>query len=128
MPYDYGSIMQAQAQRIEADQAQAVADLEAARRNEDADGTMYAAGRILELDAQRAALDQRASQYLASQQQHQRQGNKYGLSPDELEIAHGAGGDMSKEEKEELYARNRDKLRYTRATGQYRDDQGRVGR
>jgi len=63
MPFDYSSIMTAQAERIAADQARAAADLEAARLSDDSDGTMYAAGRILELDAQLAALNNRANTF-----------------------------------------------------------------
>ena len=68
MPYDYSSIMTAQWQRLEAEAAEQAAELEAGRHAEDAARTNYAAQRILEIDAQRAALAHRANQYVAQQQ------------------------------------------------------------
>lgn len=127
MAYSYQQILESQYESKAANRSQALADLEAARLNEDPAGTMDAADRILEIDKSVAALNTIANQYVRSQQQQPR-GSKYGLSQDEMEIAHGfASGDrsMSNDEREKTYAENRDRLRHMRATGAYRDDQGR---
>ena len=52
MSYSHNAIIEAQAERIAADQAQAVAEYEAARLSEDPEAAMAASQRILELDAQ----------------------------------------------------------------------------
>lgn len=127
MAYNYTDIMLAQDERISIEQAQATAELEAARLNEDYPGTLAASQRILELDVQRSALAQRAQQFAASQRA-QPQGNKYGLTDEEVEVAkasHGAGTD---EERIAEYARNKQRYQHMRATGEYRDDQGTVRR
>ena len=56
MAYTYDEILTAQFQRLATEQAQASADLEAARLQDDADAVMFSAGRVLEIDAQRNAL------------------------------------------------------------------------
>jgi hypothetical protein len=126
MAYSYEDIIRSQYEAKAAEKAQALADLEAARLNENAVDTMAAADRIVEIDKSVGALDRIANQYVASQQQPQ--GNRFGLSPTEVEIAHNSFSGASKEEKERSYAMNRDRLRHMRATGQYRDDQGTVSR
>ena len=128
MAFKYDDIIKYQAEGIEIDRAAAVRDLEAARLAEDARETMRAADDIVRLDMKRAALTQLATQYYQGQQARQMQGNRFNLSEDELAIAHGQGGDMTKEQKEQLNYNNREKLRYMRATGAYRDDQGVVKR
>jgi hypothetical protein len=142
MPFDYSAIMQAQYERIAADQAQAAAELEAARQIEDAHGTHTAATRILELDAQANALAQRANQYVARQSAPMMPGSedlshrdialcqKYGISPTELPVAKGWTADprLSDEAKVEQFAQNRARYQHARASGQYRDDQGVVRR
>jgi hypothetical protein len=127
MPYDYSSIMQASAQRLDAQQAEMVAELEAGRMAEDADRTMYAATRLLEIDAQRVALAERANQYIA-RQQAQPKGNAYGLSDQELAIAKNSHSGGTVDERLREYASNKQRLQHMRATGQYRDDQGTVRR
>jgi hypothetical protein len=125
MAYSYQQILESQYQRIAEEQSQAAADLEAGRISEDAYRVTGAADRILELDKTREALDRRANQYIASQQQ-QPQGNQYGLSQSEVEIARGiSSGDSSltNAERERIYAANKNKLRHMRQTGEYRDDQ-----
>jgi hypothetical protein len=142
MPFDYSDIMQAQFERIESDHAQAVAELEAARNIEDVHGTHQAATRILELDAQRAALAQRANQYVSRQAAPMMPGSenmsnkdldlcrKYGVSPNELGVAKGWTSDpkLDDESRVQQYAANRARYQHARATGQYRDDQGSVRR
>jgi hypothetical protein len=129
MAYNYADIMQNQLERLEAEGAQRAAELEAARINEDPDAVHWAAQRILELDSQRNALAVRANQF-AAQQRVQPQRHKYGLSPEEIEVARNFTQDpkLSNDDKEKLYAEQRARYRHARATGAYRDDQGRVTR
>jgi hypothetical protein len=124
--YTYQQILQSQYETKAAERAQALADLEASRLAEDPSGTMDAANRIVDIDKSVTALDRIANQYVASQQQPQ--GNKYGLSPTEVEVAHNSHSGGSKEDREKSYAENRDRLRRMRSTGEYRDDQGSVRR
>ena len=128
MAYSYAQILESQYESIDSEQSQAVADLEAARLAEDAWRTTNAANRILELDKTREALDRRAQGFVASQQAAQQGGNRFGLSETERSVAHNSftAYDMTKEQKEELYARNRQKYQHMKATGQYSVDQGRV--
>lgn len=56
MAYDYSSMLQAQWERLNEEAATTAAELEAARQKEDSAGTMYAAQRILQIDAERDAL------------------------------------------------------------------------
>jgi hypothetical protein len=127
MPYDYSSIMTAQAERIAADQARAAADLEAARLAEDPDATMYHAGRILELDAQRDALAVRANNFV-SQQSAQPQRHPSGLSDEEIAVAKASHSGGTADQRIQEYAQNKARYQHLRATGQYRDDQGTVRR
>jgi hypothetical protein len=129
MAFEHDAIIRAQYQQLVEDRARAVADLESGRISEDQYTTMEAANRILEADQKRAALDNIANNYIASQQQPQ--SNRYGLSRDEVEIAHGIAGNdphMSLEQRELVYAQNKQKLRMMRQSGEYRDDNGRVTR
>jgi hypothetical protein len=126
MAYSYEDIIRSQYEAKAAERAQALADLEAARINENAVDTMAAADRIVDIDKSVGALDRIANQYVSSQQQPQ--GNRYGLSPTEVEVAHNSFSGVSKEEKERSYSENKQKLRYLRQTGAYRDDQGSVRR
>ena len=129
MAYSYQSIMQAQMDRLEAEGVQQAAELEAGRLEEDADRVNWAAQRILEIDAQRAQLVVRANHH-AAQQRAQPRGNKYGLSHDEIEVARNFTTDpkLTNDDKEKLYAEQRNRYRHARATGEYRDDQGTVRR
>jgi hypothetical protein len=129
MSFEHDAIIKAQYQQLGTDRARAVADLEAGRTDEDQYLTMDAADRILMADQKLAALDKIATNFVAAQQQPA--GNRYGLSQDEMEIAHGIAGNdasMSLEQREALYSRNKQRLNHMRATGQYRDDQGSVRR
>ena len=126
MAYSYEQILQSQYEAKAADRALALADLEAARINEDAVNTMAAADRIVEIDKSVGALDRIAQTYVSQQQQPQ--GNKFGLSPTEVEVAHNSHSGGSKEERERDYAQNRDRLRRMRASGEYSDSQGSVRR
>jgi cation transport regulator ChaC len=125
MSYTYDQVMAAQFERLNAEASMAVADLEAARQREDSDATMYAAQRILELDAQRAALAQRANTYVA-QQQAAPQRHPSGLTDQEVEIAKSSYSAGTPEERVAEYARNKQKLAYMRVTGAYDDSQGKI--
>jgi hypothetical protein len=128
MAYSYESIMQAQAQDIEAELAEANAELEAARRVEDPSRVRAASREILRLTAEFRDLGQIANDFY-SQQQQQPQGNRFGLSADEIDVAHSHPDPrMTNEQKQELYAHNRARYQHARATGAYRDDQGTVRR
>lgn len=130
MAYSYQAILESQYQSIAEEQAQAAAELEAGRIAEDAYRTKAAADRILDLDKSREMLDRRARGFVQSQQA-QPQGNKYGLNNDEVQVARtlSAGSTtMTNDDRERIYAENRAKYRHQRATGEYRDDQGRVTR
>lgn len=143
MAFDYSAIMQAQYERIEADHAAAVAELEQARYIEDSAGTHAAATRILQLDAERSALAQRANQFIAQQQagpmipgsedmprRDVELCRKYGVTPNELGIAKNWTSDpkLSDDAKVQGYIEQRQRYRHARATGSYRDDQGFVRR
>jgi hypothetical protein len=145
LSYDYSSIMASQAQRIESELATAAAELEAARHREDAYGVNDAADRILQLDAQRAALAQRANSFAAAQSPTSIPGTenlsradaalvgkyqRYGITADNLQVAKGWTGDahMTDDQKIESYLVNQQKYRQARASGEYRDDQGKVTR
>ena len=128
MAYEHNAVIQAQYHQLEAERARALAEYEAGRVNEDEYSTMSAADRILEIDQKRTALDRIAQNLVAEQQQ---QGNQFGLSNDEQDIARGMfTGDqkLTAADRERIYAQNKEKLRHMRATGQYRDDQGSVRR
>lgn len=79
MAYSYEDIIRSQYEAKAAEKAQALADLEAARLNENAIDTMAAADRIVEIDKSVGALDRIAQTYVAQQQQPP--GNRFGLSP-----------------------------------------------
>jgi len=128
--YEHQQVIQAQAESLAAQRARALNEYEACRLSEDTDGTMAAADAIVDIDARAAALSRIACNLAASQQQRP-QGNRYGLSRDEIEVAHGlASGDrkLTNEQREEAYARNKARYQQARRDGSYRDDQGRVTR
>jgi hypothetical protein len=139
MAYTYDAIMQSQWERVQ-EESQGVAGLlEAARVAENSEEVHRYARRLLELDAEAAALGQRAQQYVANQQNAQEYSaqNKYGLSPQEAEIARNSFGpikkngrmvDMSDDDKLRSYAFNKQKYRNMIADGSYSNHQGLVTR
>ena len=127
MAYNYEDILRAQYEAKAADRAQALADLEAARMNENAPNIMDAANRIVEIDNSVRSLDNIANSYLASQRA-QPQGNQHGLSDEEMDVAKNSHSAGTAERRIEEYARNKQRYQHTRASGQYRDDQGTVRR
>jgi hypothetical protein len=130
MPYEHRDVILAQHNKLIAERARVVGAYEEARLSEDADGVMYSADKLIEIDARLGALNTIANNLVASQQQAQ-PSNRYGLSKDEVDIARGIGsGDpkLSNDDREKLYAEQKAKYQRQRATGEYRDDQGRVTR
>ena len=92
----------------------------------DVDGMAAAAQQMAGLRASARELDQMAQERYAAQP---RDVNRFGLSKDEIEVANShPDSSMTPDQKQELYARNREKYRHMRATGEYRDDQGTVRR
>src|SRR5690242_941633 len=129
MAFNHEQIVRAQWEQITSERARAVAELEDARLREDQYGTMSAASAILDADQKLGALGNIAANLAAQQQQPQ--GNKYGLTSDEVEIAATIAGNdarISDDERQRVYSLNKERLRYLRATGAYRDDQGVVRR
>ncbi|WP_315737962.1 hypothetical protein [Bradyrhizobium sp. SZCCHNR1093] len=130
MSYSYEAIMTAQFERIQQEKAQQAAELEAGRYAEDPDRVNYAANRILELDAQEAALAQRANTFYT--QAPAMKQNPHGLTDEEVEVARNSftrtDMQMTDEKRLELYARQKARYQEMRRTGQYRDDQGVVVR
>ena len=130
MAYDHADVISAQFDRLTSERARAAGDYESARIDEDAYGVLSAADRIIEVDARIAALGQIANNFVAAQQQQQ-QGNRYGLSRDEVQIARGISASdakLSDDDRQRIYAEQKGKYQHMRATGQYRDDQGSVRR
>jgi hypothetical protein len=127
MAYSYEDIIRSQYEAKAAERAQALADLEAARLNENPTDTMAAADRIVEIDKSVGALDRIANQFVASQQA-QPQGNRWNLSNEEVEVAKASHSAGTPDERIEEYARNKQRYRQMRQSGAYRDDQGTVSR
>lgn len=130
MAFENDAIIRAQFQQLQADRAQAYADLEAQRHAENEFGTMNAANAILETDAKLAALERVANTYVSGQQRAQSQ-NRYGLSSDEIAIARGNGsGDprLTNDDRDRIYSEQKARYQQARRDGSYRDDQGRVTR
>lgn len=129
MPINHDEIIRAQFDGLQLDRQRALNDYEASRLADDHAGVMYSADSLLQIDAKIAALDKIASGYVMAQQAPQ--GNRYGLSADEVEIANGIAGNdphMTNDQRQALYAQQRQRLQFLRASGQYRDDQGTVRR
>jgi hypothetical protein len=136
MAFSYDDLLIRQGQRLQGERAAAVAELESGRVNEDVSVCDYAADKILKIDQDYARLEQLAQQHIVRQQMQQ-PSNQFGLSQDEIEVAHNSFGpikrnghyvDLSKDEKERLYAEQKHKHRYMVATGQYSVNQGSVRR
>jgi hypothetical protein len=117
MAYDYKTIIESNYEALRGDLARASGQLEQARLSEDADTTMASSREILEIRKSLRELDAIASDY-TSQQQQQPRGNKFGLSPDEQDVAKISG--ISQEQ----YAANRQRMRVMKDQGYW--SQGRV--
>jgi hypothetical protein len=142
MAYSYADIFQSEAERIDSEHAAAVAEMEAARLNEEPDRVRWASKTILALDAERANLIARANNWARPAQAAPMAGaedlshqdvalcRQFGLQPSDLKVAKGWTGDpnMSDADKVKTYVENRQRYRQARQSGEYRDDQGRVTR
>jgi hypothetical protein len=136
MAFKYEDLIIDQSQQLQAERAEAMAELEAGRQTEDIVRCREAEKRILQIDNDHERLERYANQFVM-RQQAQQPANQFGLSQAEIEVAHNSFGpikrnghyvDLSKDEKERLYAEQRNKYHYMRQTGQYRDDQGTIRR
>ncbi|WP_316216753.1 hypothetical protein [Bradyrhizobium sp. SZCCHNR3003] len=126
MAWNYNDILVSQGQRLEAERAQALAELEAGRIYEDASLVNTASDNILRIDRDYAQLVRYANN-MATQQRAPR--SQYGLTDAEVEIARTIGetrNDLTDEARERIYAENKARYRQMRATGEYDDTQGRV--
>jgi hypothetical protein len=131
MAYTYDSLLIRQGERLQAERAQAMAELESGRVNEDLATCDMAADRILKIDQDFVRLNQIANDYVVRQQAPR--GNQFGLSPEQVEVAHNSFGpikregryvDLSNAEKEKLYAEQVNRYHHLLATGQYRNQTG----
>ena len=127
MPYDHGAVIKAKYEQLQAELAYANGRYESGRLSDDPDTTLQAASELIDVNQKIAALDRIAQTYVRQTQQ-QPQGNKFGLSPTEVEIAHNSHSGGTREERERSYSEQKAKLQHMRQTGQYRDDQGTVRR
>jgi hypothetical protein len=121
MAYNYQDILLSQQDRINNEQAQALAELEAGRLDEDSFRVAQASDRILQLDLQRNALAARANSFVAGQQQPQ--GHPSGLSGERLEVAKSWTSDpnLSEDQKIKIYMDRQKEYARKRATGEYKD-------
>jgi hypothetical protein len=130
MAFKHDDVITAQFNKLTAERARAAGEYEEARLSEDSDSVMYAADKIVEIDARIGALNRIADNFVAGQQRQQ-QANRYGLSADEVTIARGIGsGDakLSNDDRERIYAEQKGRYQQARRDGSYRDDQGSVRR
>jgi hypothetical protein len=129
MAYRYEDLMLAKGERIQAEKAAALADLEASRLREDAEGCDYAQSQILRLDSDYEKLCGYANRYMAQNQQRQPT-NRFHLSETEREVAEASLPDrpdmpkLTADQKHEIYYRNRDRLNRMKASGEYSTTQG----
>lgn len=93
---------------------------------DDVDGMAHAAQQMAGLRASARELDMMARDAYAAQP---RNVNRFGLSKDEIEVANThPDSSMTQDQKQEVYARNKQRYQHMRQTGEYRDDQGSVRR
>jgi hypothetical protein len=116
---------------------EAAAEYRQAQLAEDTDGMASAAMRMAGLEATVEKFNNMANRAM-NPQPGPMPTNRYGLTPDEVEVAKNSFGairdrdghlvDLSDDQKFEIYARNKARYRHMRQTGEYRDDQGQVRR
>jgi hypothetical protein len=141
MAFKYDDLILDQSQRLQAERAEAVSELEAGRQTEDIARCREAGDRILRIDNEHRRLEEIASQFVMRQQAVPFYGDdvsprdaqlaaKYGLTAAEIGIARNWTSDerVSPEDKFREYAQQRAKYQHMRATGAYRDDQGTIRR
>jgi hypothetical protein len=116
--FTYQQILEDKYARHAAEVADANAELERARLQEDDYSTRAAADRLNLLHLERRSMDEIANNFAAGQQQAQVAASRHGLSAAEAEIAKISG--ISAEE----YARNKSKMESMKQQGYW--SQGRV--
>jgi hypothetical protein len=116
--FSYEQILRDKYERHQAEVAEANAELERARLQEDDYSTRAAADRLNQLNLERRSMDEIANNFTASQQQAHVAASRYGLSAAEAEIAKISG--IS----DEQYARNKSKMESMKNQGYW--SQGRV--
>jgi hypothetical protein len=139
MAFKDEEVIRAQHEILTQQRAHQLARYHAAKLVEDGSETIDAANRIMEADDALARLDRAVQTYVVGQQQQagQQQRSRFGLTPAEQEIARlgpdmhkdyrdadGAPRYLSDDLKEEIYVRQRDKLRAMKASGAYSDQKG----
>jgi hypothetical protein len=133
MPFTYQQIIESEYADLANEEAHAAAVLEQARITEDVDAIKIATDRIYTVDQKRHSLNTRVQRF-QGQEQAAAPRSRFGLTPEEQEIArlipdqhkdyrhsNGAPQYLSDDQKEEIYTRNRNKLRTMRANGSYSD-------
>jgi hypothetical protein len=135
MAYAYEDILKYQAERLLAERQEALGMLEAGRVNEDLALVNSASDAILRVDRDAAQLQNYANGMIAQQQaaQRQQQRNPHNFNAAEIEVALSLpdrhdGPRLTREQKLNLYAQNKNRYWEMRRSGQYRDDQGTVRR
>jgi hypothetical protein len=115
MAYKHENVTRAQHELLTSQRAQQLARYEAARQVEDDAETMDAADQILQADHKLAALNRITNNHVAGQQQQTgQQRNRFGLTPEEQEIARMLPNRhkdyprepfLTHDQKEQIYAR-----------------------
>jgi hypothetical protein len=138
MVYNYNDIMLHQSQRLAAQKAQSLAELEAARISGDVAMINRASDDLLRVDSDIERLDKIAARHFAppaepgdnTSQKDRGLMMRYGLNAGELDVARGwtADPNLSDDERISQYLENKQRYQLMRASGAYRDDQGQVRR
>jgi hypothetical protein len=110
-----------------ADYNRSLIDQQAAYQRAALEGDPYSAKEALKemaaIKVQANEAHRLAVEHAASMQQPQ--GNRFNLSADEVDLAHGHPDDnKSNEAKEELFVRNKQRYQINKSNGLHRDDQG----
>lgn len=133
MAWTYADTIAAKWQQNEVEQKRAVAEIDAAHVNEDWGSLELATDRLRHAENEARWLSQKAN--ALHQMQHQAAPrNKHGFSNTEVDIALNSFQDrpdlphLTRDQKLDLYAANKQRYWQMRNSGQYRDDQGTVRR
>jgi hypothetical protein len=131
MAWDYSQTLAAKWQQNEVERSRALAEIDAAHVNEDWQSLEFATDRLRSAENEAAWLSQKARNLQHQQQRAQAQqpSNKWGLSRAEEEVALAAIQDradvrLSREQKLQSYAQQKQRYQQMRASGAYSDGQG----
>jgi hypothetical protein len=131
MAWEYRDIIVAHGQRLQAERAEALAMLESGRLNEDATLVNSASDAIMRIDRDYQQLGQYANQFVQDQQRAAARApsNRYGLNRAEEEAAIAAIPDrndvrLTREQKLQSYATQKQKYLAMKANGSYSTGQG----